>query len=318
MKSFWNEGRLYHLEGKHFESFDEVLEACGLDFDAEMVPMTHPDDDGTPLEQPFVSLVRRKDNKIPLGVNSKVYGLTQYRQWFSIPEDLWQNGVTLVYGGLQGHGSRAYLVMRAEGSIKLANEDVILNEFTVTASHDGTSKLQFMMTPRRTGNQSIVAFDRPLISYKHSKNVQSRISKTHSILYKVKESWAEFSESTQAMIKVEMTDDDARGFIKSVIGDGESTRTENVRAKVFDLYKSVGIGRAVPACQGTLFGLVQAFCEYGDHHAIVRKSKYLDEASAALDSKTLGATAKQKAKGWSMAMTLIRNKKKLTGLTKGF
>ena len=316
MNSLWNEGRLYHLEGKHFNSFDEVLEACGLDFTAEMVPMTHTDDDGTPLDQPFVSLVRRADNKIPLGVNSKIYGLTQYRQWFALPEDLWQNGVTLVYGGIQGHGARAYLVMRAEGSIKLANEDHILNEFTVTASHDGKSKLSFMMTPRRTGNESIVAFERPLISFKHSKNVQARIGKTHSILYKVKESWEEFSESTQAMIRVKMTDDESRSFIKAVIGDGESTRTINVRDKVFDLYKSVGIGRAVPACQGTLFGLVQAFCEYSDHHAIVRKSKYLDESSAALDSKTLGAAAKQKAKGWSMAMTLVRNKDKLTGLTK--
>jgi len=318
MKNYWNEGRLYHLEGKHFDSFDEVLEACGLDFDAEMVPLNHSDDDSSLLDQPFVSLVRRSDDKWPLGVNSTVYGLTQYRQWFALPEDLWMNGVTLVYGGLVGRGSRAYLIMRAEGSIKLATDDVIYNEFTVTASHDGSAKLSFMMTPRRTGNASVFAFEKPIISYKHSKNVQAKIAKTHAILSKVKDHWADFSEATQAMSQVKLTEEEARSFIKGVIGDGDHVRTQNVLAKIYDLYAHVGVGRVVPACRGTLFGLVQAFCEFADHHAIVRKSKYLDEAGAQLDSKTLGAAAKQKAKGWSMALTLLRKKKQLTGLKKGF
>jgi hypothetical protein len=267
-------------------------------------------------DQPYAALVRREDDKTPLGVNSTVYGLTQYRQWFAIPEELWQGGVELVYGGLQGRGQRAYLVMRAEGAIQLATGDRILNEFTVTASHDGQAKLMFMMTPRRTGSDTILTFNKPLVSFKHSKNVAVRIAKMGSVLSKVQDSWAEFSEATQAMSLIKVTDDQARGFIKNVLGDSDSVRMQNVRAKVFDLWRHVGIGRAVPACQGTLFGLTQAFCEYSDHHVTTRKNKYLDPASAAMDSKALGDASKRKAKSWAMALTLIKNKKKLTGLTK--
>jgi hypothetical protein len=230
---------------------------------------------------------------------------------------MWKDsGITLVYGGVQGRGQRAYLVLRAEGAIKLAENDEILNEFTVTASHDGSSKLMFMMTPRRTGNNSILTFDRPVISFKHSKHVQARISLVSNILHKVKDRWLEFSESTQKMIQIKLTEPEARQFIKGVVGDSESARAENIRGKIYDLYTKFGVGRAIPACQGTLFGLVQACCEYSDHYATVRKNKYLDEAGAALDSKALGNAAKQKAKGWSLALTLAKNKSKFTGLTK--
>jgi phage/plasmid-like protein (TIGR03299 family) len=312
---------LYHLEGKHFDTFDEVLEACGLDFTAELVELFHEykDDDGVLIKasQPYAALVRRVDDKTPLGVNSTVYGVSQYRQWFSLPESLWQDkGLTLVYGGIQGRGTRAYLVMRAEGKIKLATDDYILNEFTVTASHDGSAKLMFMMTPRRTGNSSILTFDKPIISIKHTKNVAASIARVASILDKVSDHWEDFSDATQKMSQMTLTEDEARSFIKAVVGKSDTVRTQNIRAKVYDIFTKTGVGRVVPACNGTLFGLVQAFCEYADHHSTVRKSKYLDEAGAQLDSKTLGHAAKQKAKGWALALTLVKNKEKFTGLTK--
>jgi hypothetical protein len=175
-----------------------------------------------------------------------------------------------------------------------------------------------MMTPRRTANQSIFNLGKPIISIKHTKNVQARIARTGSILDKVQSHWEDFSEATRKMASIELSEKDARDFITAVVGDGNHQRTVNIRNKVYDIYAHVGVGRVVPACRSTLFGLVQAFCEYADHYAVIRKSKYLEAEDAQLDSKTLGATAKQKAKGWAMALMLIKNKGKLTGLTKNF
>jgi hypothetical protein len=170
------------------------------------------------------------------------------------------------------------------------------------------------MTPRRTANQSIVAFMSPVLSFKHSKNVVGKVINANAVLSKVKDHWEDFSVNTKKMSLIKLTEQEAREFIKGVVGDNESTRSQNVREKIYNLWAIHGIGRAVPACNGTLFGLVQSFCEYGDHYQTVRKSKYLDDSSASVETKTLGNAAKQKAKAWSMALTLARKKEKLTGL----
>jgi len=313
--SFWGAGSLTHLEGKTFESFDEVLKACGLDFTAEKVDLYHKDSEGRELMQPYASCIRREDDLHPLGVTSTTYGITQFREWFSIGEGLCENGVTLVEGGLGGHGARAYLLLRGEGSIKLGENDKILNEFVITTSHDGTAKLTFLMTPRRTGNQSVVSTGSPILSFKHSKRVANKVLNVNHILSTVKGHWEEFSVATRKMSQVKMTEVEAREFIVGVVGDGDSTRTQNIRNKIYDLWAFAGVGRSVPMCNKTLFGLVQSVCEYSDHHKTVRKSKYLDEGSATIESKTLGDAAKQKAKGWALALTLIRKKSKLSGLT---
>jgi phage/plasmid-like protein (TIGR03299 family) len=323
-RNFWQQGRLTHLEGKHFNSFDEVMSVCELDFTAEKVELVHPYDieehgkkETAYLSQPFTSCIRRADDQYPLGTVGTIYGLTQYREWFSIAEKLWEGGITLVEGGLQNRGQRAYLIMRAGGRIKLADDDYILNEFAVSASHDGSAKLVFMMTPRRTSNETVFNIGAPIISIKHSKHVKTKIDRTENILHSVESHWNDFAATTQKMSMINLTEQEAREFIKAIVGDNESTRSQNIRDKIYDIWKYTGVGRAVPACNGTLFGLVQAFCEYSDHHATVRKSKYLDDTSATLDTKALGNTAKSKAKGWSFALTLMRKRDKLTFASKG-
>jgi hypothetical protein len=187
----------------------------------------------------------------------------------------------------------------------------------MSSAHDGTGKITFMMTPRRTTTQVIQTFKTPILSYKHTKHVHGKLTSAVGILTKVKDLWAEYDASTQAMIRVVLTDVQARGFIERIVGDSDSSQAQNTRAKIFDLWSSVGIGRNIPACQRTLFGLVQAFCEYADHHSVVRKSKYLNEAGATLDSRALGHAAKQKAAGWAFALKLLADRKELSGLSAG-
>lgn len=111
-------------------------------------------------------------------------------------------------------------------------------------------------------------------------------------------------------MNVRVNDNETELFIKAVVGEKETTRSENIRNKIHDIVK-FGLARFYPNCQGTLFGLVLACIEWADNHQTVRASKYVDESTAALNAKLIGDGAAKKAKAWATALTMQRNKEKL-------
>lgn len=303
---------LKKLEGQTFKDLDELLAFCDMDFTVELRDLFHKSKltPGVLLGQPFDSAIVRTENEVCVGTGSTIYGVVQYRNSFSLCEPLLgMKGVTPIYGGAPNLGERAYLAFRSEGEISLGNDKKITNHFFVMSSHDGSSKVSVTSAPIASGGL-VLNVEAPVLAIKHSKKANDKVSAAKLVMDKTASKWFEFEDSVRKLMNVRVTDDEAHMFIKSVVGENDSTRSQNIRDKIYDISKH-GIARMFPNCHGTLFGLVLACVEWADNHQTVRESKYCDEDTAALTAKLTGAGATNKAKAWGVALTMQRNKNKL-------
>jgi phage/plasmid-like protein (TIGR03299 family) len=263
-------------------------------------------------------VVIRLDTMVELGRVGPDYALVQYEKAFDWIDVLLNNGdAKLIGGGCPNRGEQAFLIMESDGEIMLAPGDSIKNVFFARSSHDGSCKIEVRMTPYREKTGTTFALDasKPL-AFKHTPGVHSRMARAKRTFSRVQISWDEFSRGAKKLIATPISDEDAKLFIKGVLDiKKETTRSVNIEQDIYQLFKNTGIGTRIPACRGTLFGLVQTFSEWGDLHRTVRKSHKKTELAASIDAKLIADTAKKKQKAWGMALNL-RRKKELAGVIK--
>lgn len=146
------------------------------------------------------------------------------------------------------------------------------------------------------------------LSFKHTKNMNSRIASGRRALKRIEGAWAEFTDAAKRMQTVTLTDAEARSFIEEILPAGKkdaSTRLENLREDIYQVYKNTGLLHANPVCRGTMFGLVQAVAEFVDHRSTVRASAKRNEETCAFDAHFLNAGAKKKASAFAHAKKLM-------------
>jgi len=300
---------LHKLANQKFNTLDELLKATSLDFEVELVDLYYKRN-GQEMGQPYKSAIVRKDNDDCLGTGSTIYGVVQYKDAFAMCEELINHkGIQALFGGAPNLGEQAMLVFKQEGDITLGNQVKIVNHFLVSSTHDSSGKLTVLLVPMDT-NGLVMNVAEPVISVKHSKKVHDKVVQAKNLISKTNEAWTSFEDNVKKLINVRINDDETHNFIKAVVGDKESTRSQNIRDKIYDITKS-GISRFYPNCAGTLFGVVLACVEWADNHQTVRASKYCDETTAALNAKLVGDGATKKAKAWGVALTMLRAKDKL-------
>jgi phage/plasmid-like protein (TIGR03299 family) len=289
-----------------------VLEACKkyeIHFNAEKRDQSWQDDDDRWIRSKDVVVIRT-DKMVELGGVGRDYCVVQYEDAFSPVDILISNGqAELVSGGAPNKGEQAFLVLKSEGSIMLAPGDTIQNYFVMRSSHDGSCKIEIRMTPYRAKSGTTFALDasKPL-AFKHTPHVEGRLAMARRTWRNVQESWEGFSNGAKRMIATPVTDNEARDFIEAVLATKkDSTRAQHIADDIYQLFRNTGVGTMVPACRGTLFGLVQSFCEWGDLHRTVRSAKNKNSVAAALDAKLISDTAKKKQKAWGMALHLSKN-----------
>jgi len=159
-------------------------------------------------------------------------------------------------------------------------------------------------------NGLVLNVEAPVMSVKHSKKAHDKVLEARQIVERIGTAWSSFEDNVKKLMNVRITEAETQTFIQAVVGDKESTRSKNIRDKIYDISK-VGISRFYPNCHGTLFGIVLACVEWADNHQTVRASKYCDESTAALNAKLVGDGAAKKAKAWATALTMQRAKDKL-------
>jgi len=300
---------LHKLANQKFNTLDELLKATGLDFTVSLEDLYFKRN-GNEIGQPYKSAIVRDDNDVCVGTGSTIYGVVQYRDAFAMCEELINHkGIQALFGGAPNLGEQALLVFKQEGDITLGNQVKIVNHFLVSSTHDSSGKLTVLAVPMDT-NGLVMNVAEPVVSVKHSKKVHDKVVQAKNLISKTNEAWASFEDNVKKLINVRINDDETHNFIKAVVGDKESTRSQNIRDKIYDITKT-GISRFYPNCAGTLFGVVLACVEWADNHQTVRASKYCDETTAALNAKLVGDGATKKAKAWGVALTMLRAKDKL-------
>jgi len=312
-------GKNYTFRGLNMQpaaSLEEAVAMYNMDFSVLKLPLYFKDPNENEIVSPFHEQIIHGTTFNPIGVVGLRYQTVEYPIAFSPADALISGGAKIVGGGCPNRGERAYLILEGDGLIELSPGDTIINRFLMLSSHDGTGKIEIRMTPWRSKTGTAITFDstNPL-AFKHTRNVGTKVSRAKRIFHRVNDNWNEFSTGVKKMVSINLTEAEAKEFIESVLPatkDEPSTRLENIRSEILTIYRDTGIGTRLPKCQGTLFGVVQAFVEWADIKRTIRKSSKRDEESAALDAKLVSDSAKKKQKAWAMALYLSK-KKKLSG-----
>jgi phage/plasmid-like protein (TIGR03299 family) len=304
------DGTFSGLVEKSVATLDEACKEFGLDREVEKRQLFYPDENGEMLLSPYDMQTVDVESNRPLGVVGNMYEVVPYRIAFSPAEPLIENGAKIMGGGAPHWGETGYLRMRAPGSFKVGRHE-ILNDYLLRSSHDGTGKIEVRSTPYFTANRVAMTVDasHPL-SFKHTRNVNTRIGRARDIFRRVNENWNEFQAGVQKMIAHPLSDVEARRFIEQLTpSKSGGTRIDNIREDIYTLYKHTGRARVLPQCRGTLFGLVQGVAEWADLHRTIRKSSKRDVAAATLDARLVNDAAKKKQKAWAMSLWLMNNSK---------
>ena len=306
------------LSMRSFVSLDEAWKELGMDFEVGTAPLDYTvrlkneagEYEDRTIRSPREVQVYRKDDGRAMGVVGLVYRTMAHPVALEFARQLIVGGARIIGGGCPNRGERAYLILESDGNVAIGPKDNIVNRFVLTNTHDGTGKIELRITPfwTRSGTAFNPETGKPL-SFKHTTNVQNRLASANKVMSRVNANWDEFSNAVKKMIGTPISEKEAKEFIEAILphtGEEAGPKLENIRSEILTIFRDTGIGCRLPACRGTVFGVVQAFSEYADIKQTVRKSDKRDRVSATLDARLMGDAAKKKAKAWAFALHMTK------------
>lgn len=291
----------------------EVLDLINCNFDAEQVPIAHKLSDDTYSIIPGKSCIRRGDNKTPLGIMSARYGLAQFRDTLNFLDDIVGSSAAEFYGAKSiDNGALLFIAIKAPNSVFFAPDDSIECFYTASTSHDGTGSIQLACAPVHKRTQTIfTTLDSGIIRMRHTKLIKDRLARATGTINKMQAVWTSHADKFRTFAKLSMGDDEARTYFAMVadsdkIGDEVPTRTQNVREKLFDIYKT-GMAAQLPSCRGTLLGGFISALVFGDYYKSTRTSTIgRSEQDVMIESRLSGTAAKFKADAFAACLKLCR------------
>jgi phage/plasmid-like protein (TIGR03299 family) len=299
---------LHEFIGKDI-TFKELVEQAGLDYEVEKCPLQamRPNKWGNQIMDHIVATYRTDNGVIvsKRGVGRN-YGIVQVRDALAFCDYLIkQNYAAYGYAGAPGGGAKAYVILKAEGAIKIGDKHSIENWFTVSTSHDGTGRIEVKVTPVFPLIGSVLVPDQGKhLSFRHTKNVRSRLTQALKTIKRVTSEWDNTEALIRKMTTVKIDDEAAKKYFTDVIGSEDienSKRGLGIREHMMTLYKS-GAYNLIPSMSSTVFGAYAAVLEWVDKEKTTRSSKVrTNEKEARLYTKIDGAAAKQKAKAHGFA-----------------
>lgn len=299
------------------QTLSELLESINCNFDAELVPIYHrgPEhDDSDPYREiPNKSCIRRGDDKTPLGVMSARYGLAQYRETLGFMNDIVGANQAEFFGARAiDNGASLFVAVKAPNTVMFAPDDAIECFYTASTSHDGTGSIQLMLSPVHKKTQTILtSLDSGIIRMRHTKLVKDRLARATGTVNKMQAVWNHHEDKFRTFAKLTMNDDEAKTYFAMVVpsdevGDDVPTRTQNVREKLFDIYK-VGMVSQIPSCRGTLLGGFVSALVFGDYYKTTRTSIIgRSEQDVMIESRLAGTAARFKADAFAACLKLYR------------
>lgn len=267
-----------------------------------------------------VAMVRADDGRY-LGTVGRERGILQYRDVLAFTEALVDSGeAKYVTAGVTGNGEQAYLVMKANKSVKLSGTDEVDCYFYVTTSHDSSRGLEVVFSPLRVVNGTVLSIPNAnRIKFRHSKRVEDRVKKAKLSLAKVHSYFDEMETSFRLLRSVSLSRAQFDLFLQSLVPDAEQRPkyAENVRAEIETIYNK-GPAQQLPSTKNTMLGAYFAVIEYMDHISPTRTSKVRpNEYDAKLHRLLEGSGAQTKAEAYAFALDMARQMKDVSFASSG-
>lgn len=289
----------------------EILEKIGGNFEVEKRPSAYPctSKDNLPYLYKNIrrySTIVRKDNEIGLSVVGEDYGIVQYRDAISFLDQVMdKKSIRFDSGWVIDGGAKLYILLNGSEAINLGPNEAIQAAFMVSTTHDGTGAIRISATPIYTPLKSIITpFGKAQIKIKHKSRVEQRINLSKMAIERLFNYFEQNRDSFADLTTVNVTEIDAKSYFNSLI-ESESTRAENIRNKLYDIFLTSPITSSLVSCKGTLFGCFMAVVQYADLYKIVRKSKIRNPEEARVLSSLDGDGAKMKADALSFALRIM-------------
>jgi phage/plasmid-like protein (TIGR03299 family) len=263
----WGSSTFHNLEGGARASGEvlsahSLLKAADLDWDPEFVPLMA---GAIQVPKDIGRGVVRSDTKFPIGVVGARYTLVPHKALATLADALQKTEGTLSFGnaGHKHNGARPFIQMTRERLIpgsKVAIKDLV----TLMTSHDGSLQVMAaygacVIVCDNTYAHALSATKGRGITIRHTASATSTLEEAIRIAEAANKMGASFDNAALKLMGTKFSDERMTRLACALI-PGESTRAENNRQKLMDLWVS-GAG----AAPGTGWGASQAVTNYTSH-----------------------------------------------------
>jgi phage/plasmid-like protein (TIGR03299 family) len=289
----------------------EALQQMAADFVADKRDVYFLDDGGEPVKIENFAAIVNTNEMHGLSVMRSRYGLVQYRDALDFLSEAVANGSATFEGGrATDSGARIHIAMKAAKSIELGPGDRIDCYYTVSTSHDGSNCITAMCTPIHSALQTVFTpLNDGVMKIKHTARANERLTKARRMTTRMHEFFTKYEGHFKDFVQTNLNDQEARDYFRMLVPETDGpnkVRSENIRDKLYDIFKLNPLLRGLPSCQGTLFGAFQAAMIYADLYKTVRKSKIRNELDAKLESRLNGDGARFKAEAYAASLQIMR------------
>lgn len=295
------------------QDIDTWVEAAGLDWDIEMLPVRYQmNDQNHVMSDRFV--LARSDTQAALSVVSGDYQVVQPKAVLEFYRDLVeQRGYQLETAGALAGGRKVWALARTGLVAGVANDaaDKLGAYVLLATSCDKTLATTVTFTSVRVVCQNTLGFavqdmkkgNRRSIKVAHSLRFDPAQIKNDLGL--MDESWEKFKRQLLPMAGKQLSKSDAEQFFLSLIQSEKeakegkiSDRKHKEFMQLMSFYRHAP-GQSLPTAKDTLWGAVSAVTYYVDH--------ILPSSGDRLDSAWFGAGATLKEKAWEKALEMTQS-----------
>lgn len=160
-------------------------------------------------------------------------------------------------------GKRVILEATVNGPIEIRKNDTILRKIKLINSFDGSMPFVAQFTEwRQICKNGLMGFAKTnKVKVSHTKNGEIKAAEALRIMNESAIFFENFEHTCRELAQKVLDKNMVDAFLKGVDLDGESTKTQNLRDKVIELYEN-GTGTG----QGTAWDLYNGYIEWIDHH----------------------------------------------------
>jgi len=224
----------------------------------------------------------RADTNAMLGIFKEGYKIIQNRYAFDFIDALLEaeNGAHYESAGALDGGRRVWAMASLPHDIRIGLTDDVTKTFLLFAtSHDGSLGATCKLTSVRVvcNNTLSAALSQKstgaVVKVKHTKSAEVRLEEARALMADAKHSVYTLAEKLNELAHRKVNSATALAVMDRVFGDKwrETTRSQNRVAKIAELFES-NDDNAIPEVRGTAYNLLNAFTQYTDHFATVRKT----------------------------------------------
>jgi len=281
------------LKLKDVHTAQDALKAAHLDWNA--VPVGLVTTNG--LNVPDFQAIYRDDSNKVLSVVGNRYEILQNTSALAICDIFAQkHQASYETAGCLKDGRKVFLQMQVGGADEIRKGDRISRFLTVLNTHDGSSAVRIFATPIRIVCQNTLNLALRNVEYgvniRHTESMDDRLKEAFKAFNLTQQHFVKFKEMAIFLARKQCDSRMVEHFINDLMPDTGSTRNDNQRKRVVELFEN-GKGNG----DGSAWSLLNGAVEFYDHFASSDPEKRLESAM-------FGNSSRQKQRAFELALAL--------------